>query len=167
MTIYLDEPFATVWIEDDIPCVFCTLKGTLDKTQLDSLAKIEMMCVKKLKRKHTEVYSLVNMQGMSFMEKSIVRYMNRTVRGQFHSGLTHKLLVSPTDKSTRISLLDALNLYQDMKIDVFNTLEGAMDVIKMHSAYQQYSVSSRKSILRMILEPLGFNIEESFKKKSA
>ena len=162
MRTYLDESFAKLWVDEAIPCVFIIVKEPLDKFELDTVAELELMCVKKLKKKHDVVFSLVNMQHcLTSMEKTIVNYMNRTVRGQFHSGLTHKLLVAPQDKTTRSYLMSALQLYQDVKIEVFNSFEGALDTIKMHRAYKSYRSQSQKSFLELILERIGFNTEPS------
>jgi hypothetical protein len=160
MRTYLDEPFAKVWVDEAIPCVFTIVKEPLDKFQLDTLAELELLCVKKLKKKNTEVFSLVNLQQcQTSMEKTIVNYMNRTVRGQFHIGLAHKLVVTPENKITRASFMTALQLYQDVKIEVFNSFEGALDAIKMHRAYKSFSAKPRKTILEVILERIGLSGE--------
>lgn len=162
MTVYLDESFAKVWVDETIPCVFSTITEPLNKSQLDIIAEIELQCLKKLKKKHTEVFSLVNLQHcLTSMEKAIVHYLNRTVRKQFYSGLTSKLLVSPTEKMTRASLMDAVRLYQDHKLEVFNSFEGALDAIKMHRAYRSYNSKFRKSFLSSLLEQLGFSTKNA------
>lgn len=130
MTTYLDEPFAKVWVDENIPCVFSAIRQSLSNGQINTLAETKLTCLKSLHRKFGEVYSVTDLKSCAGMsEGTAFIYMIKIVRPEFTSGLSYKLFIRPEEKKARASLRNSLFLLPVLKADVFRSFEEALKAI--------------------------------------
>ncbi|GHN00846.1 hypothetical protein WSM22_23350 [Cytophagales bacterium WSM2-2] len=157
MITHLNEEFAKIWVDDDLPGVFCTITGPMLYPQLETVIRVEMGCLRELRKKHDKVYSVVNLFDCSVrVEAMVIHYIDTVMKRKYTSKLEHKFFVKPFDKTLSSSIVRLLALYRNQKVEMFNSFEDAMRALNNFRQNEINESGAGKSMLQAIRELVTF-----------
>ena len=139
MTTYFDEPYAKVWADESLPCVYTAIERPLSLEEFNNTARYQLSAVIQMNRSKAESFSITDFTSCRQLSKEeATAYMTKIVEREFRLGVTHKFFIRSHDKITRESFIHGLVAAASLN---FYVCESFAEVLREINSIKEKSFS--------------------------
>jgi hypothetical protein len=130
MITSLDTHYAKVWIDEELSCIFTTIRSCIGNTELEFLEGHELDCLRRLedRKQIFGVTDCYDYAGLS--DDSLRSYVKDLTEREFNNGLVFKIFVLPKEPILRILFRKEILKHPDPNIKIAYTFQEAVSLVK-------------------------------------
>lgn len=149
MTIYTDNSFAKMWVDETLPCVFTRINaGPRSQADVEELNRQLSNALRKLqKRRFGVIFSITDMTICSKWSVAEMRDFMNVAANEYKMGVTHKFFIRPIEGHSRQALLQALIAIPNIRTNVHADEANALrEIDEIRQRYEQKHVQENRTI---------------------
>jgi hypothetical protein len=146
MTVYIDNVLIKMWVDETQPCLFTRMKAApLKQSDLDDLNRQVAIAVKKLMKRHANVFSITDMTLCNNWSASEMRDVMALAAKEYKMGVTHKFFIRPQDTQARQALLQSLIAIPNIRTNVHADVASALrEVEEITERFEHKRIHDRR-----------------------